>query len=350
MKRVWIALLAVLLVLAIISVDRIAGVFIQQLDRALNIKIDQLQQKYSIHVEYISAQGVPIIDEENLETLDIALETVTPALVKHVSDYYRQKTGNPLQFCYTQGEANTQMGEETVLAGFQEQTARIELYLPVPESSVITTGENPISIVHEFGHALHFMYADRYGYDKMQAEWTAFNAGAAYDAANLRANPDNSVFVSGYAATMYEEDFAETIGHVFVRHRAGQGFLNRLNKNGHLTGLGRKVAYIEQILASIEGADSALQNYCRMYSAQQTVTYQKMSFSGEYLQFAGYPPPRYVLGAVLDQIGKSAVDSLWVRDIGGWHVRQATGPSLIIFPGGTWCEIADSPVEFVSYS
>lgn len=345
MQRFLTGFLAVLLALCMpFSAAAAEKLTPEQTSAQVEQKAVELEKKYDIRIGYPSDRdGLAKIPVSTLETLDMALENVTPGLVRQVSEYYRQKNGARLSINYVQRTDNlveSSEGIEATLGAFDNTRSLIEMYLPGGSSPVVMTGEAPIQIVHEFGHALHFLYTDQYGFDKMKKEWSAFNQGESYDRQNIMQNPNDKVFVSGYAATMFEEDVAETIGHVFARAKAGQGLKSKLTSGGKQTGLGKKVAYVEKMLSAyLTDTKDAVANYRRIYKTATSVTYQNMQFSGEYLQFAGYAQPRYILNGTLSRLGKEKSRAVWIRSIGGWYVREPDGEELIVFPGYVWTKV-----------
>lgn len=300
---------------------------------------EALEKKYGIHIRYPGDDsGKPVIAAGDLETLDMALENVTPAAVRQISQYYEAKNGGKLTYSFTL-TPSLEAGTAAIRAGFNDKTSVIQLYLPTENVDTVATGVNPISIVHELGHAFHFLCADRYGRDKMQAEWLALNGDAAYSAGSLQDNPNTQVFITGYAASMYEEDVAETFAHAFVRNSAGLGFTKKLSSGGRKTALGRKVDYVETLLSTyLDEPEQALANYRRTHKAATALNYQGLFLYGDYLQFIGYPPPRHVLGGILATHSWNMEQAVWIRSIGGWYVRDTGGNEFLVFPGGTWCK------------
>lgn len=340
MKRFLTVLMALTMAICITPLTAFAAESVAEKNAAIARKEAEIEAKYGINIEYpTDSNGLAIVTQNSLITLDDSLNNVTAGVVRQVSSYYAEKNGKKLTFSYVR-DPSYGSGNEVVLAGFDSERSLIELYIPRSNTGTLATGENPITIVHEFGHAFHFMYTDKYGMDKMRSEWTAYNGGAAYKPANIVDNPNTKVFVTGYAATMFEEDVAETFAHVFVRNQAGQGFSNLLTSNGAQTGLGKKVAYVEKMLtAYLQDTATAVANYRRIYSTPVSVNYQGMRLSGEHLQFMGYPQPRYVLGGTLSGLGRERSEAIWMRSIGGWYVKDTAGDELIIFPGGWWAEV-----------
>lgn len=348
MKRFGVLLLALVLVcISPLSAFAAAEASVEERNALVAQKETELEKKFGISIQYpTGGNGLALINVNSLLILEQALDNVTANVVQQVSAYYKEKNGNRLLFSYVQAPdylAGYAGSSEAVLAGFDDRTSLIELYIPRSSGEIIAIGENPISIVHEFGHAVHLMYTDQYGFDKMKKEWSAFNGDARYQTDNIIKNPNDKVFVTGYAATDFAEDVAETFAHAFVRNQPGQGFSAKLQAGGKQTGLGKKVAYVEAMLsAQFKDASTAVTNYRRIYNTPNSVVYQGMKFSGDYLQFAGYSQPRYVLNGTLRSLGKQREKAVWLRSIGGWYVLEPSGQEVIIFPGGYWCSVGKS--------
>lgn len=348
MKRMLAWVLASLAALTVIPISAFAA------DPSVAERAAEIEKKYGIAIEYpTGSDGNPVIGNNNLDTLDMALENVTPAAVKEISQYYRDKNGKRLTISYVTADTYDYAGSDNFARGnialfgeFDDKTSLIRLHIPRSNSSTLASGDAPIAIVHELGHALHVMYTDRYGEAQMEREWLALNESARYDEDNVMQNPNDKLFVSGRAATEYVEDVAETIAHVFVRNQAGQGFKNRLSSGEKQTGLGKKVAYIEQMLSGcLKENASALENYRKIYSTPTSVAYQSLKLSGDYLQYAGYPQPKYVLNGNLRELGVEKSKAAWILPIGGWYVEGTKGERIIVFPGGDWLDV---PADFQS--
>lgn len=302
-----------------------------------------LSAKYGITVRYpLTVSEEPAITVDNLECLDKALENLTPAVVQQVSQYYKKKNGQQIIVSFVQN-GDFSLGE-VIFAGFDRTKSLVELYLPRRGNAALTSGLNPISILHEFAHAIHLMYTDSYGFERMEREWSAFNSGWDYDSASLRTNPNQSVFINGYAASSFAEDVAETLAHMLVRYQPGQGMNNCLRTaDGSRTNLGEKVVYLENMLKSSFPNDNLLlTNYSRAYTAASAIKYQDIQFGGDYLQFIDYPQPNEVLDGILYTLDFEREKAVWIRALGGWYVETTNRQRLILFPGGVWCKVPSS--------
>lgn len=333
MKRIGIAVMALLL-LIFCAVPCFAAQ--QQQNANVDERILQLEQKYGIEITYeTDKDGSACIGTGALATLDYALDSVTPTVVKQVSNYYEKKNGSKLiySFMYTPYHKVGSMVE--MLGHFDKDKSIIELYLPSSSKGTFTTGENPITIVHEFAHAFYEMFCDSYGVEKMKKEWTALNRDVKYNEGYLAYAFNRVTFISSYAATSVEEDFADTFAHAFVRHKDGQGLSHRLLTGDQKTALGDKVDYIDSMLPKyLANTDLARSNLRRIFDVDVFLYYQEIRLSGEKLQFMGCSYPRYVLNGILSTMKIKAKNREWLSDIGGWQVSDNAGKCYLIFPGG----------------
>lgn len=301
-------------------------------------RVDEIEKKYGINITYeIGDNGYATISMNNLETLDSAFSSVTPTVVRQISSYYNKRNGSKIDITYVFASSNYYYNGGVLMAAFERQTSKIYVYQPKTAGQAIISGENPIALVHELGHAYHMMAMEYYGQDKMRGEWEKFNRGIAYDKMSGDRNPDETVFISGYAGTTFEEDFAETFAHTFARNRAGTGFKNLLSNGSNATGLGQKVRYIEKLLpVYLKDTEKSVENFRKIYSTPTSMTFEGLKFSGEYLQYIGYPQPKNILQGILGALRMTAEKSTWVRNLGAWRVVDRYNNTYFLFPGGTW--------------
>lgn len=300
-----------------------------------------IEERYGIGITYpIGSDGYAAITMNNLETLDLAFGTVTPSVVKQVSKYYQERNGRKIEINYIFSDSGYNYNGGVLMAAFEQSTSKIFVFLPAKAGRAIISGENPIALVHEFGHAFHLMCIEKNTMQKMRDEWLKFNRGNKYNPDLGFLNPDEDIFISGYASTSYEEDFAEVFAHTFVRSASGTGFKSRLSQDSKMTGLGQKVDYVEKLLASsLTNVQEALNNYHRIYKTASSTTFEGVKFSGEYLQYIGYPQPKNILKGILNELNLVSEKSTWVRSLGAWRVVDRNGSTFFIFPGGSWAEV-----------
>lgn len=353
MKR----LAAVVLALALILVPLQATAFAAVGERytvtsgtahnaAVQAKELALEEKYAITINYSTywdgETDVAVIQPETLDTLDTALSYVSTYVVRQVSSYYQQNTGKRLRITYRCQDLSGSVTNEYTVAGFDPDLALIEIYIPQPGTDAQMNGDSPLSLLHEFGHAVHIMMMRRYGSDKMQQEWESINGGYRYSESNIAQNPNEKVFMSAYAATSYMEDFAEVFAHAFVCNRAGLGLSNRLSADGASTALGKKFASaLAYLKAYFPDSTEMHQNYAKVYTTPTTLTYNNAKFSGPHLQFIGYAEARYFAISILEKRPDIRPSSYrWVSAIGGWVAANPAGGYVVVFPDGTWGETA----------
>jgi len=208
---------------------------------------------------------------------------------------------------------------------------------------MMLTGTNPKVIVHEMGHAFHIMMQSKHGEERLEHEFTALNGGIRYRR-GLEHNPSPTTFATAYALTNYQEDFAETFAMMFTSNRPGLGIAYRLtDESGQRTNLGEKVNFISLLIDSyIMDSDNALHNIRQMYNTPRQVAYSNINWSGNALQFIGFSEPSGVYIAVRRHLDIDSEHSMWVREIGGWHIRDVSGDVLYVFPGGAYRRISEN--------
>lgn len=338
LKRIFSAALTVAVIATGFVLPAQAAQSTEEHNQAVTTKVAQLEKKYYIDIEYQSyktnGESKAGIDMAMLNTLDTALGYATPSVVQQVSRYWEQQSGRRINVQYIY--SNMYKTGEVYIGSFAYKTSTIEFYMPPPNSPSVTAYADPLTIVHEFGHAFTMMCMDKYGYEKMMREFSAFNSGYSYNPANILKNPNQRVFVTGYAATMFEEDMAETFANALVRNRTGLGFTGQMSQDGALTSVGRKVRYVENLISKyVTDSAQILENYRKTYKTSGTLVYGDMKFSGLYLQYAGYPETRSMLmGALkyhgIDGIAKSAT---WIQELGAWSVAvQGYDDEIYLFP------------------
>jgi len=328
----------------------------EQNNREVAELAEALENKDGITILYPTKTGenfqqLATIVPETLRTLDEALAAVTPSLVRKVSSYYYELNKRRLTFEYVHADMRGPYGEhpqsEVQVGGFNRYTSRIRLFIPNPGEQGVATGDNPLTVTHEFAHAFHYMLTDRYGYISMERRWLELMEG--YSFAPERVN--KKVFVSEYAATEYDEDFAETFAHAFVCNRPGLGISNRffrqMGKTKVVTPLGKKVAYIEQLLKlTMPDNQEMLENYRLVYSTPVSTTAAGLRLSGPHLLFINMPEPRLVPMTLLRNLLVSEKSTVWFPSLGGWYCQDLYGNHLVLFPEGTYGNPGKNLMEY----
>jgi len=344
LKKALASALTVMIVVSGMVLPAQAADSVSEHNQSVEAMVAEISQKYYIDIEYpyYTSNGVKkaSIDTAMLKNLDEALSYATPSLVRQVSNFYEDLCGRRIRYVYIY--SNMYTTGEVIIGAFDERYATIELYMPPNNSPSVTAFADPLTVLHEFGHAFHLMYMRSYGRERMQREWTAFNSGNSYSAANIINNPNSSVFVSGYAATMFEEDVAETFAHAFVRNRAGLGFTGQMSQNGQVTSLGKKVQYVEKMLPRyLSNTEQAVANFRKTYSTPSSIVYNEMKFSGAYLQYAGYHETRSLLAGALKFHGKrdQVASATWITEIGSWYVKYNNGSAAYLFPDYSYADV-----------
>lgn len=301
----------------------------------------RLEEKYDLDITYpFDSNGYAAISTGSLYILDETLESITPSLVRQVSGYYRDRFGKRLTYAYTWSDLTAVDMSEAELGNFMEGDALIRIFVPNRHAAI--SGDSPLTVAHEFGHAFHLMCAAQYGEEQMQQEWLSFNGSYDYSAGNIVENPDELVFASGYGAVSYHEDFAEVFAYGFVCNKAGMGLSPRLIRQNAYTSFGLKMNYIEKLLPLyLTGTEGAASNMQRIYSAPSAVNYRGARLSGAYMQYSGFYEPRLVRDGLLSLLGIRASEVQWISEIGGWYVVSETGMHYVAFPGGIWGEFSE---------
>jgi hypothetical protein len=306
----------------------------------VDAKIQVLEQKYDIAIQYEKdPDGSACIGTGTLHTLDHVLEKITPGIVKQVSAHVREKTGRKLTYSFVyKDHFNFALPSNVEAHGvFYEERGLIEILLPSSSAGTYSSGDNPLALAHEFGHALEWVCRSRYGEEKLASEWKALNGGAVYSAFDGRGSYSNTTFVSLYASSSYHEDFAETFAHCVVRDRAGLGFYHLLTKDGVKTALGKKVDYLAALLPQcLQNAQELSAHLQKVYTTPIYRDFQNQRLTGVHMQYMGYSYPRYVLRGIMHspEINEEIASSHWFIEIGGWYVVSTTGRHYLVYPGG----------------
>lgn len=296
-------------------------------------KADSLAKKYGVAIKYPAGAGYAGIGTATLATLDACLEYVTPAVMKELSAWYKEKTGSKLTFSYTNTPDFDRTNSGHPIAGFTYEKALIQIFVPRSNNpGAVQTGNSPTAIIHEVGHAVHEYLIAKAGSARLREQWTKLNGTAGYGGGS---SYDRNAFVSRYAASDYDEDFADTFAYGYVCNRAGFSIAKYLKSGEKNTVLGDKVALLEKLVASyFEDAGDSVINLKKCWSTPESVSYRGFKFSGNSMEYVGYNAPYGVLSATLKSLGIAAKSSKWERSVGGWVVADAKGAEYMVFPGG----------------
>lgn len=308
---------------------------------AVDARISELSQKYNIGIRYdTDSDGTACIGTGTLHTLEKSLESITSSVVWQVSEHIRQKTGSRLTYYFTyQHNIDIPLEEGTAAQGvFNADTGVIRIFMPSSSKGTYFSGDNPLTMVHEFGHALQELIFDKYGQAKLKSEWAALNGGNSYTGSFAGTGSYSSTtFISEYASKSFDEDFAETFAHAVVRNRAGLGFYHLLQKDGIKTSLGKKMDYLMGLLPKcLDNGATLAANLGKAYTTPIYVDYMGQRLTGVHMQYIGYSYPRYVLRGIMasSEINDEISTSTWVYEIGGWYVASTSGRYYLVFPGG----------------
>ncbi|MDL2233398.1 putative zinc-binding metallopeptidase [Ruminococcaceae bacterium OttesenSCG-928-L11] len=310
----------------------------EEYNAAVLAKTQELEEKYGIVISYPMRNGTAGIGTATLSNLDRCLSTLTAGVVKKLSAWYKTNKGVPITFDYTHTPFASQRDDMIALASFTPALALMQIYTP-PSSAAgaVLTGNGPIAIIHEMGHAFHEYAKSVYGASSLSRDWQALNGKQSYGSG---ADYSASTFVTAYASTAYSEDFADTFSHGFICTNAGFSIAGNLTKNGAATALGKKVSFMEQLLVKCFGANATVvSNFQKCRSTPTTLTYEGLKLSGNSLEYIGYNAPFGVLASLLKYLGIKEETSKWERSIGGWTVTATSGQTYLVFPGGEYTKL-----------
>ena len=103
---------------------------------------------------------------------------------------------------------------------------------------------------HEYGHLVQLTLLNRlYGADRLRSEWTAFNGGAAYGGGYVE-----GTFITNYASTSFEEDFAESFTYLFDSPTSVQDLAQ---KDPNCPAI-QKLRYLRQVLMECFSVDDSI--------------------------------------------------------------------------------------------
>jgi hypothetical protein len=296
-----------------------------------------LEKTYGIDLSYPMGKTYAGIGTATLSTLDTCLAYLTAPVVRTLSAWSEEETGDRLAITYVYSLAQGEAADGNPVASYTQEKSLIEILIPRANAKVAVTGSSPFAIVHELGHTAHSYFEDTYGATKLSTQWRKLGGGAAYGSSRW----ERTVFASEYAATDYEEDFAESFSFGFVCNRAGVSIARYLqNTEGETTPLGKKIDFISQLLSAyMEDAEEAVANLDKCRTAPRTFTWNGLEMSGSSLEYRGFSAPHNVLNGTLRQLNIASASATWERDVGGWNVIDTAGRQYLVFPGGAYTRL-----------
>jgi hypothetical protein len=337
MKRFRSALCFLLILLLSVSVLPVQALAATDTETYNNLTLDwarHLISTYDIDIAYgYGSNGYATIGPATLANLEIALQSITAPVVRQLSDFCRQKTGNRLKIVFRYLPSELRAAQMDVLGSYTLSTATMEFYIPAT-SADLASGNNPLVVTHEFGHLFHDYVGDKIGFDTLKKNWMSLNGSASYSATNPSANA--TTFASIYAACDYDEDIAETFAYAFCANRAGLGITSRLrNSAGNPTNLARKIAYTENLIAAcFTNSANCVANLRKVYSTPTNLSFMNQYMSGDIMMYIGYHEPAGLANNVLAAAGLRGQPYTWRSDVGGWLVTATTG-TWLVFPGSS---------------
>jgi hypothetical protein len=305
----------------------------EEYNEAAAQKAASLEKAYGIDISYPMGKTYAGIGTATLSTLEACLAYLTAPVVRELSAWSKDETGDRLSINYVYSLTHGEPIDITPVASYTRDLAVIEILIPRANSKKAISGSSPLAIVHELGHVAQGYFEDAYGKSKLSTQWKKL-CGAAYGSSKW----ERTVFASEYASSDYQEDFAETFSFGFVCNRAGVSIAQYLqDADGNTTPLGKKVNFIGQLLSAyIEESEDALTNLAKCRTAPRTYTWNGLRMSGSSLEYRGFPAPHNVLNGTLKQLGIASDSSTWEKDVGGWVVTDTTGQRYLVFPGGAY--------------
>ena len=341
-KRILSFLLLVILLLNCMILPASAATEIELYNRNVATIVAEMEALYNVDITYpIRGSGYAAIGAPTLRTLDESLKFITPEMVREISNFYVFKRVGRLEIAFEYPPMSTSE-TNSALAAFNAAQGKLRIFIPASNGSMIISGNNPTAIVHEMGHALHYMLEGRVGgAATLQQMWERV-ATSRYDYSKQNTvNPNELYFATSYASTDYSEDFAETFALAFTSNRAGLGVSHRFkDNNGKDTVLAQKLAFISNIIEThVTNNKQALANIELIYTTPRQIMYNDYKFSGAELRYIGFSEPNGVYMAIENHLEITTKQSKWIREIGAWWIESSTGKQLYAFPGGASVEL-----------
>ena len=200
----------------------------------------ELEEKYACRIQFENvsdASGKIRV----LEGIDEELQKIPAPLMEATTSAIRNQMGAfTLKYIY----------EGTLAGPFADNAFEYApvhgLAHPTPYSASIELFNDTEPLVHEYGHLVNMSLLDaKYGAGVLEGMWTAQNGGVAYG----NYDSDNPVFVTRYASTNYQEDFADTFMYIM-----GDGSLGLQLTYSHPNSTAVwKMTYLRQLLSEAFG-------------------------------------------------------------------------------------------------
>ena len=232
----------------ILIVTLVTVLFTPQTTYAAKVKTSKELEK-SIEKQYgisITLSGKLQKDEKGalscLKDLELALNMMPKGLIKALVKHYKTK-GKATTISLSISSA-TAYGTAAANYNFDKNT--INLFIPAG-ASMWGSGSDPHSIIHEFGHMVQNALYGIYGSKKLKSEFTSLNGKIKYKDNinwNLVGDEYRDSFVNSYAATKFDEDFAET----FAASIVGSEWMRGIYKENENSVIIKKSIYIKKLI------------------------------------------------------------------------------------------------------
>lgn len=217
----------------------------------------------------------------NLKLLEEALNKMPKGLIKALVKHFKTKgKATTISLLTSSAKAfGTAAGDYTF------ETNEIRLYIP-SGGSMWGSGTDSYTILHEFGHMLQNALYDLYGSKKLISEFTLLNKNKPYikeSEWNFVASEYEDTYVHSYAATKFDEDFAET----FAASIDWPQRFRELYTSNKKAPLIRKSEYIKKLIES-KLKIKISQDYWEIYPQVPSKRYKdKLSFISDdfYIDF-----------------------------------------------------------------
>lgn len=226
----------------------------------VNQKIASIKESYGITVtcaDNVSNEGVEVID-----AIDVACERLGATFLSALNDYYAQ-IGKSFKISLSAfGQSDVAFAGSFYSGYFNPQTATLSVFAPEAGVGFASFGDpttRTLDVLHEFGHAFHYMAYNKYGYQNMVDDFVKLNNGVAYTkntfSMGVMSKELQNVFVSNYAASAYSEDFADTFAVMFDKGDNRSTGASARKEVGNFPQLMKKYKYIESLVDSYISSD-----------------------------------------------------------------------------------------------